>query len=332
MPEEKDSVWKEAIESYFPDFMNFFFPKIAKEIDFNKGYQFLDKELEKITSNSELGKRLADILVKTYLKDGTEKWLLIHVEIQGYYEKDFAKRMFIYNYRIFDRYNNDVISLAIITDPSANYISNRYEVKYCDFELIFRFPTVKITDYKNKWEELSNSKNPFAIIVMTHLKEIETKKDDDQRLFWKITLVKQLYDKGYSKNDILLLYKFIDWLVTLPKELNNKFHKEIVKYEEVKKMPYITTAERIGIEKGMLEGIQQGIQKGMQQGIQKGMQQGLKQGLLEAIELGLKLKFKTKGLKLFSKISKIDDVDKLRTIKDAIEIAEDLSEIEELIK
>ena len=235
MSEEKDSVWKEAIESYFPDFMNFFFPKIAKEIDFNKGYQFLDKELEKITSNSELGRRLADILVKTYLKDGTEKWLLIHVEIQGYYEKDFAKRMFIYNYRIFDRYNNDVISLAIITDPSANYISNRYEVKYCDFELIFRFPTVKITDYKNKWEELSNSKNPFAIIVMTHLKEIETKKNDDQRLFWKITLVKQLYDKGYSKNDILLLYKFIDWLVTLPKELNNKFHKEIVKYEEVKR-------------------------------------------------------------------------------------------------
>ena len=81
-------------------------------------------------------------------------------------------------------------------------------------------------------------------------------------------------------------------------------------------MPYITTAERIGMEKGILEG----------------MQQGLKQGLLEAIELGLKLKFKTKGLKLFSKISKIDDVDKLRTIKDAIEIAEDLNEIEELIK
>jgi len=34
-------------------------------------------------------------------------------------------------------------------------------------------------------------------------------------------------------------------------------------------MPYITTAERIGMEKGMLEG----------------MQQGLKQGLLEAIPI-----------------------------------------------
>ncbi|WP_022670397.1 hypothetical protein [Hippea alviniae] len=74
-------------------------------------------------------------------------------------------------------------------------------------------------------------------------------------------------------------------------------------------MLYMTMAERIGIEKGILEGIE------------KGMQQGLKQGLLEAIELGLKLKFKTKGLKLFSEVSKIND-------KDAVETAKDLSKIE----
>jgi len=40
---EKDSVWKEATETYFCDFLNFFFPEIAKDIDFEKGYDFLDK-------------------------------------------------------------------------------------------------------------------------------------------------------------------------------------------------------------------------------------------------------------------------------------------------
>jgi len=142
---------------------------------------------------------------------------------------------------------------------------------------------------------------------MAHLREMETKQDIDQRLFWKITLVKSLYKKGYSKRDILLLYKFIDWLVSLPEELGKKFHEEIIKYEEEKKMPYITTAEKIGMEKG------------------------IKQGLLEAIELGLKLKFRTKGLKLYPQITKIDDIDKLRSIKESIEIAKELKEIQELL-
>ena len=53
----------------------------------------------------------------------------------------------------------------------------------------------------------------------------------------------------------------------MPEGVSKKFHEEIIKYEEEKKMPYITTAEKIGIEKGI--------------------QQGIRQGLLEAIELGI---------------------------------------------
>ncbi len=316
---QKDSVWKEAIETYFEEFLSFFFPNIAKDIDLEKGYEFLDKELQKIVQDSELGKRWADLLIKVFLKDGSERWLLIHIEVQSYFEKDFAKRMFVYNYRIFDRYNKDVVSLAILADSSPSFRPNKYKVKYWDFKLEFKFPMVKLLDYREKWKELEKSQNPFAIIVMSHLKELETKKDIDKRLFWKVTLVKRLYGKGYRKEDILLLYKFIDWLITLPEELIPKFHEEIIRYEEEKKMPYITTAEKIGIKKGFEQGIQQGIQ------------QGIRQGLLEAIELGLKLKFGAKGLKLFSAISKIEDVDKLRAIKEAIEVAEELGDIEEFL-
>ena len=309
--DNKDSAWKEAIETYFPDFIKFFFPNIAKDIDFEKGYEFLNKELERIVQDAEIGKRLADVLVKVYLEDGSERWLLIHIEVQGYFEKEFAKRMFIYNYRIFDKYNKDVVSLAILADPLPHFRPDKYKVSYWGFKQEFKFPVVKILDYKEKWAELETSKNPFAIIVMAHLKEMETKADIDNRLFWKITLVKSLYKKGYGKKDILLLYKFIDWLVSLPEGVSKKFHEEIIKYEEEKKMPYITTAEKIGIEKGI--------------------QQGIRQGLLEAIELGLKLRFGTKGLRLYPQITKIDNVDKLRSIKESIEIAKEVKEIEELL-
>ena len=38
-----DSFWKKVLEELFADFLKFFFPDIHKDIDFSKGYQFLDK-------------------------------------------------------------------------------------------------------------------------------------------------------------------------------------------------------------------------------------------------------------------------------------------------
>ena len=317
---EQDSVWKEAIKSYFKEFMEFFFPEIAGDIAFDKGYEFLDKELERIVQDAEIGKRLADVLVKVYLRNGEEMWLIIHIEVQGYPEEGFEERMYIYNYRIFDRYRKPVVSLAVLTDPVKSFRPGRYERVYWGFGIKFWFPVVKVIDYRERWEELEGSKNPFAVIVMAHLKEMETKGRVDERLFWKITLVKRLYEKGYSKEDVLLLYKFIDWLVSLPEELAERFHEEIKKYEEVRKVAYITTAEKIGMKKGF------------EQGIQQGLQQGVQRGLLKAIELGLKLKFGVEGLRIYPEIKKIEDVDVLEAISEAIETAQSIEDIRKIYK
>jgi hypothetical protein len=44
----------------------------------------------------------------------------------------------------------------------------------------------------------------------------------------------------------------------LPDDLTKKFTQDLIAYEEEKKMPYITSAERIGIEKGIAEGMDKG--------------------------------------------------------------------------
>lgn len=36
-------------------------------------------------------------LFKVWLNDGSEQWLLIHIEIQGDYDKDLPERMLNYN-------------------------------------------------------------------------------------------------------------------------------------------------------------------------------------------------------------------------------------------
>jgi len=45
MTDDYDSPWKEILEWYFPDFMAFFFPHAAAQIDWSRGYETLDKEL-----------------------------------------------------------------------------------------------------------------------------------------------------------------------------------------------------------------------------------------------------------------------------------------------
>ena len=75
-----DNPWKDVLEHFFGQFLEFFFPDAHAAIDWSRRYESLDKELQQIVSDSELGLRLADKLFKVWLKDGQEAWILIHVE------------------------------------------------------------------------------------------------------------------------------------------------------------------------------------------------------------------------------------------------------------
>ena len=116
------------------------------------------------------------------------------------------------------------------------------------------FPTIKLLDYKDNWEELEASRNPFASVVMAHLKALETVGNNERRYRWKLFLIKRLYKLGYDKRDVNLLFQFIDWAMSLPKELEEGLWVEIQKLEEEGKMEYVTSVERIGIRKGMQQG------------------------------------------------------------------------------
>lgn len=249
-----DSPWKEVVEDLFEAFLSFFFPHVHKEIDFTRGYQFLKDELKKIIKGSKTGKRYTDQLVKVYLRDGSEQWLLIHIEIQGYRQKAFPERMYIYNYRIFDKFRKAVISLALLTDDSPKFRPNEYRRSRMGCEVMFRYPIVKVIDYRDQWAELEADPHPFAIIVKAYLKTLETKGNVQQRYSWKKKFLLELYQYGMNRETLLAIYKFIDCMMEVPEELDNELHEDI-KIREEKTMPYITTAERIGIKKGIAQGI-----------------------------------------------------------------------------
>ncbi len=95
--------------------------------------------------------------------------------------------------------------------------------------------------------------NPFATVILAQLAVLETRKNPQARYDTKLALTRKLYEKGWGRGDILQLYTLIDWLIALPKELMLNYHQEVAHIEEEKKMAYITTAERIGMQKGIAQ-------------------------------------------------------------------------------
>jgi hypothetical protein len=252
--DDYDSPWKEILALRFPDFMAFFFPEIARQIDWTRGYETLDKELRQISRESHVGFRLADNLLKVWKKNGIEAWVLAHVEVQGRKETEFGERIFVYHTRIRDLYKRPVVSLAVLADDNPNWHISEYRESLWGCRTTFEFPAVKLLDYRDRWDELESSDNPFAVVVMAHLRNRETRKNIEGRFHFKLQLSKSLYRRGWNKQEIINVYRFIDWLMALPKELETVYHQELEKYEKEVNMPYITTAERIGIEKGKTVG------------------------------------------------------------------------------
>ncbi|PTN33506.1 DUF4351 domain-containing protein [Desulfonatronum sp. SC1] len=63
-----------------------------------------------------------------------------------------------------------------------------------------------------------------------------------------------IFNSSWERQRILDLFTVIDWLMHLPVDLDKKLGEDIQRIEEEHKMPYVTSIERIGIEKGRAEG------------------------------------------------------------------------------
>ncbi len=267
---QDDSVWKEAIDDFLQDCIIFFFFYIHKDIDWTRKHETLDNELAEITQDSEAGSRRVDKLIKVFLKSGLEKWLLIHIEVQGYKDTTFAERMYLYNQMIYLKYKRDVESLAILTDNNTDAAPTSFTRGSWKTKDHFEFDAIKLATFKT-WEELENDPNPFALVVLAHLKTQALKGRPIELKEAKIQLARLLFQRGYSREDVIKLYRFIDWIMRLPKSFQEAFKAEVRKYSQEVNMPILTDIEIDALKKGRREGKQEGLLEGKQVGLLEGM-------------------------------------------------------------
>ncbi|MBF0460909.1 MAG: hypothetical protein HQL87_05880 [Magnetococcales bacterium] len=247
--DEFDTPWKKILRLYFKDFLAFFLPEAHDGIDWERGHEFLDKELARIARDAEIGDRRMDELVQVWQRDGIERWVLIHAEVQGDRKPMFSPNMYTYQYRAYDLKRLPVAGLAILADDEMGWRPSEFCYELWGTRLTYQFAVVKLLDYAEA--DLEKSNNPFAVVTLAHLQARKTKNQTENRYQVKWRLLRGLYQGGYSRQQVVDLFCFIDWVLHLPKEADSRLWEEIIDFEESHKMPYITSVERIGQEKGI---------------------------------------------------------------------------------
>ena len=215
--------------------------------------------------------------------------------------------MYIYNYRIFDRYQRRVASMAILSDTSPYWQPQSFGYELLGCKVSLDFPIVKLLDYGERWNELEADTNPFSMVVMAHLQTQRTQQQPMERYAAKLKLAQMLYRRGYNRRDVLELFRFIDWILTLPGELEQQFRVELAQFEAEVKMEYVTSVERLAKEEGREEGMREML-----------------------IDL-LQARFEVLAPELIEKINQIEDSDRLKALHRAALTIMSLPAFEQLL-
>lgn len=263
-----DTPWKIAVEKHFEQFMAFYFPLAHQEIDWQAGYEFLDKEFQAISKDALVGTRHVDKLVRICRKTGQEDWLCIHIEVQVARQTHFAERMFVYNYRIYDRYTRPVASMAVLGDDDPNWLPRQFGYAAMGCEMAFRFPVAKLANFTQQEAALEADPNPFALLTLAYLQNRATSHDMAERFVVKCRLIRLLHARNWDKDWIRAFFLVIDWMMELPQAFALQLSDYVSKLERGQEMEYVSSIERIRLEQALLQ--EQKLQQGMQQGMQQG--------------------------------------------------------------
>jgi hypothetical protein len=302
---DSDSPWKEMLEQELALALAFFFPAIHAELDWDHDHEILEQELRALYPTGESGKRIADCLAKAVGAAGDARYL--HGEVQGGVEPGFPRRMHVYNYRAEDRFGQPVISFAILIDDDPHWRPDRYESRLGGTTRTLEYSVAKILDWRGKEAELRTHANPVALFVLAQLASMRTKKDDEARAEAKLELILLLQERFDNEVERRQWYRYLDWLLALPKEYDLWMWDCVKELTKEKTMPYVTFADRYMREIGQAE------------------------GLVKAIESVLKFRFAASVPELMPRLVGIEDIDRLQHLHE-IALTASLDELEAAIQ
>ena len=304
---DHDRLFKELLTTFFVEFLELFFPKLAASID-PDSIEFLSQE--HFVNLLDGGEYHADLLVKARFK-GAIAFFLIHVEHQSTAPVSFARRFFRYYSAIFEKHGLPVYPIVIYShDLPKKKQPNVYKVDFPDGEVLrFRYRVVQLN--RLSWRRFVNSDNPVASALMARMK-IATR--DRPRV--KVECLRLMVTLRLNRAKMHLISSFVDAYLNLNDGEEQKFSRSLEQADLLPKqkeevVEIVTSWERRGIEKGMA------------QGVEKGRLDELRMMLLDE----LAQRFGTADQATISKVQNLNSIDDLRKLTRRAFTAETLQEL-----
>jgi hypothetical protein len=265
-----DTYWKEILDLIEPA-TRFFLPELHQKIDWSINYISLEQELRNLLYGRKKGRvKRTDKLFRFKLLDGTDHYLLHHIEAEAYPTATFPQRMFGYFIRLILKYNNTPITmLAIFVGEQPVKPLDSYSIDCFGTECSFKYNTFSVATQSEM--ELLQSDNPFALVILANLYVIQSKGDVAQRMRLKYKLLKHIANSNFPSEIIKNLFNFASFFITLPPEEEEKvlqiMNKQAQAQPQSKKLTYAQQAEAYGdnllekLFKSKYEDLIEGFQK-----------------------------------------------------------------------
>ena len=237
-----DTVWKDLINAYFPEFIEFFFPEVAFHINVKGDIRILDQELETLIPNNGNSYCYADILLqapkKRVPKDSSSRknCELIHITIQGKSETGFTEKLFRSTYRIYDRFRMLPISLVVCTDDGPNFYPGAFEILDAQRYLRLEYNVAKLLYFRGKMRDPDCYHNPFAFVTHIQLEVhgLKRRNEKDKDVQLKRDLLSELFSYPCSIHYKSSLLLFLNWALPLSdfreKQMQEVLSRKILKW------------------------------------------------------------------------------------------------------
>ena len=172
-------------------------------------------------------------------------------------DTDLPRRLFIYHYRIFDKYGVSPITLAILGDTNRKWRPTSYHYQSLGCGITFHFRICKTIDFKGNLDDPRYCHQQTLFIIAAHLGTQQHRRNPQKLSAYRLELFVKLNDEGYSPSEIPKLIRLIDWLMPLPDDLKIQFRNQLQQRLPDKTMPHITLFEELALKEGLEKGIVQ---------------------------------------------------------------------------
>lgn len=220
-------------------------------------------------------KRRIDIMAEVKIKDQDEL-VLVHIEPQSYYQKEFHERMFVYCSRLYEKYRKPILPIAVFSYNDLKEVPTQFRIHFPSLSVLqFNYLQLHLT--KLNWRAFIQSNNPAAAALLSKMGYT-----DEERVPVKLEFLRMLSLMELDPAQTELIYGFFETYLMLNKEEEKQMRKEIDKLpeEEADRILELPNSYK---EEGRREGREEGMEEGKKWMVQSMLEKGLSNELIADI-------------------------------------------------